>query len=105
MASRAVRLVAAGDGKGEVMNNWQEWLAFDKMITPTIIQIIFWVLAVLVVLSGLFNLFRSGVEGFIVSLLWIVIGPIIVRIYCEIIIVLFRIHERLREISDNTRKA
>jgi hypothetical protein len=89
------------------MEDWQDWLTFDKMITPTIIQIIFWVLAALVVLSGLISLFAfgGGFWGVVRSVIWIVVGPIIVRIYCEVIIVLFRIHDRLREISDNTRKA
>lgn len=89
------------------MEDWQDWLTFDKMITPTIIQIVFWIVAALVVLSGLFSLFTfdGGFWGVIRSLIWIVLGPIIVRIYCELVIIFFRIHDRLREVSDNTRKA
>jgi hypothetical protein len=84
-----------------------DWLTFEKMITPTIIQIIFWVLSVLVVLSGLVDIFTfgGGFWGVIRGLLWIIIGPILVRIYCEVIIVFFRINDHMKEISENTRKA
>ena len=87
--------------------NLHNWLTFDKLITPTIMQIVFWVLAALIVLGGLVKLlsFDSGFWGFITSLLWIVLGPIFVRVYCETVLVLFRINDQLREISDNTRKA
>jgi len=92
------------------MEEWlnpQNWLTFDKLITPSIIKIIFWVLAALIVLSGLVRLlaFGDGFGGVIRSLLWIVLGPIFVRVYCEIILVLFRINDRLGQISDNTKKA
>jgi hypothetical protein len=82
-----------------------DWLTFDKMITPVVIQIIFWIAAVVIVIAGIVGLFSGGFMGFVTGVLTIVLGPIFVRIYCEIIIVFFRILENLREINANTRKS
>ncbi len=82
-----------------------DWLTFDKMITPVVIQIIFWIAAVVIVIAGIVGLFSGGFMGFVTVVLTIVLGPIFVRIYCEIIIVFFRILENLREINANTRKS
>jgi hypothetical protein len=81
-----------------------EYLTFNKMITPVVIQIIFWVGAVVIVLFGLFGLFSGGFMGFIGGLLTIILGPIVLRVYCEIIIVFFRVLDALHEITANTKK-
>jgi hypothetical protein len=78
-----------------------EYLTFEKMIAPVVIQILFWVGVVGIVLSGLFTLFSAS---FISGLLMIIIGPIVVRVYCEVLLVFFRILDNLREININTRK-
>lgn len=73
-----------------------EYLSFRKLITPTIIQILFWIS----VISNTFNaLFNSG--GFLAGLLLLIIGPIVIRIACEILIVVFEINNTLTEIRDN----
>ncbi|HEV2548522.1 MAG TPA: DUF4282 domain-containing protein [Stellaceae bacterium] len=83
-----------------------DWLTFEKMITPVIIRVIFWVVSAIIVLAGIFSLFAGGgFWGFVRSVLIIVLGPLAVRIYCEIIMVFFSINDHLREIRDNTRKA
>jgi Domain of unknown function (DUF4282) len=83
-----------------------DWLTFEKMITPVIIRVIFWVVSAIIVLAGIVSLFAGeGFWGFIRSVLIIVLGPLAVRIYCEIIMVFFSINDHLREIRDNTRKA
>lgn len=82
-----------------------DWLTFEKMITPVLIQIIFWIAVVLIVLVGIVGLFTAGSFFDVIrSLLTIVLGPIVVRVYCELIIVFFRINDHLREIRDNTAK-
>jgi len=82
-----------------------EHLKFDKMIAPVIIQVVFWVGVVVVVLTGLVQLFTGGFLGVITGLLTIVIGPLIVRLYCEIIIIVFKINDTLHEIRNNTKRA
>lgn len=84
-----------------------EFLRFRLMITPIIIEIIFWIGVALMVLTGLFSIFMalgrygSGVNA-IIGLLFLVLGPVYWRVTCEIIIVLFRINEKLSDIRDNT---
>src|SRR5690625_7831054 len=79
----------------------EDYLKFRKMITPLIIQILFWIGVVVSVLMGLFMLFggiasKYGGGGmFFSGLLWIVLGPILTSIYCEILIVIFSINDTL----------
>jgi len=76
-------------------------LAFRKMITPLVIEIVFWILVVLTVIGGLVTLFSGhGISSVVTGLLTIFLGPLALRIWCEIIIVLFRIYDVLRDIRD-----
>lgn len=79
-------------------NFFSNLVTFDKMITPTIIKIIFWVGSVIAIIAGLGMLFQGG-RFVIIGLLWIVLGPLMVRIYCELIIVVFKIHDNVREMN------
>lgn len=84
-----------------------DYLKFNKMITPLFIQALFWVGAVLIVLAGLIGIITSLVNGAFLAaflgLLAMLIGPILWRIYCELIIVMFKINGHLNEIK-NTQK-
>ncbi len=81
-----------------------DFVSFRRMLTPIIIQIIYWVATAAVVLVGL-GLLGGGDTGGqrFGGLLLIVLGPIGVRIYAEILIVIFRINETLTEIRHNTQ--
>jgi hypothetical protein len=81
-----------------------EFLTFRKMITPIFIQVIFWVLLVLCVISALVSFGQGTAPGVLFGLLALILGPLVVRIYCEMLIVLFRMRDLLAEIRDNTRK-
>lgn len=73
-----------------------DFLAFRKMITPMIIQILFWVLALVTVIMGLITIIQGeGLPGLVI----LILGPIMVRVYCELIILAFRIYESLRNIE------
>jgi hypothetical protein len=83
-----------------------DFLAFRTMVTPVIIQIIFWigVIACLIAGAGMMvygayyyqlGLGRYLWRGFLLFIL----GPLAVRVYCEILIVFFRINETLTEIK------
>ena len=82
----------------------KDFLAFRTMLTPVIIQAIFWLGAAVCVIAGLvFILSGVGqygggpnvIKGFVLLFL----GPMAVRIYCEILIIFFRINETLTEIK------
>jgi hypothetical protein len=79
-----------------------DFFSFRTMITPIIIQIIFWVGVVLCIIIGLGYLLvgtRYGNASPAYGLLIIFLGPVAVRIYCEILIIFFRINETLTEIK------
>lgn len=70
---------------------------FDRMLTPSIITVVYWLLLLSVLVSGLGVMFT---QSFFAGL-GIVIGGIIgVRIWCELLIVLFKIHQNLRTLAD-----
>ncbi len=84
----------------------QEFFSFRKMITPTIIRFIFWIGSGLMVIGGLVAFFSSlgrygDAAGAIVGLLTILVGPVVVRIICEQVILFFRINETLSEIRSD----
>lgn len=79
--------------------DFNELLSFRKMITPTIIKILFWIGAGLAALAGLIMIIgglatRNALLMFM-GLLYILIGPILIRVYCELIILLFKIYEEI----------
>jgi hypothetical protein len=90
--------------------NVGDFIKFRKMITPMIIQILFWAGAVFSVLGGLitmatsFGRYGGGGAQFLGGLLIVVLGPVVVRIYCELLILLFRMNETLNEIKTGLEK-
>ena len=85
----------------------EDFIKFRKMITPTIIQILFWVgvagavIAALVVMATSFSSSGGGVIQFLGGLVMLVVGPVMVRVYCEILILFFRMNESLADIKDS----
>lgn len=81
---------------------------FEKMLTPKIITIVYWLLLVAAVLSGLgtmFNEFEGVTFMSFVMGLAVAIGSMIgARIWCELLIVLFKIHENLQSIAEKAEK-
>jgi len=73
------------------------------MVTPQIITVIYWLSIMAVVLGGLGSMF-SGYQGFtfgsfMMGLGIIVGGVLLVRIYCELLVVIFKINGNLRTIA------
>ena len=82
-----------------------DFLKFETMITPFVIQVIFWIAVIVLIIAGVFQIVGSeGGGGIITGLATIILGPILARIYCEIIIVFFRINGHLRAIEHNTQR-
>ena len=70
---------------------------FKLMLTPIFIKIIFWVGVVLV---GIFGLFTMVTLNFFFGFIILLVGPIPWRIYCELMILLFNIHESIEKIAE-----
>ncbi|MES1160653.1 MAG: DUF4282 domain-containing protein [Bacteroidota bacterium] len=106
--------------------NWKDFLSFRTMITLQIIQILYVVGAIVITLGSLAMMFGGGRHseygggygggfgggspfsllgggGFIAGLIFLLIGNIGWRIWCELIIVFFRINKTLTNIETNTK--
>ncbi len=79
----------------------KDFLFFRKMITPMIIQILFWIGIVVVVIGGFVTMFTSS---FLAGLGMVILGPIGVRLWTELLIVIFKINDTLTDIRNNTKK-
>jgi Domain of unknown function (DUF4282) len=80
-----------------------DFLRFETMITPLVIQIIFWIAVVVAVLMGIVTMTRGG-WAVLIGFLIIIFGPLGARIYCEILIIFFRINDHIRAVEQNTRR-
>lgn len=76
--------------------NINSWLFFDNMITPRIIKFVYWILLFITIISGVFGIFINPV-----SIIITVISIIILRISCEVVILMFNIYQQLKKIADN----
>lgn len=83
----------------------KDFLAFRTMLTPVIIQAVFWVGVAVCVIAGMIYILTgvgqyAGGPNVVKGVLLLFLGPIAVRIYCEILIIFFRINETLTEIKN-----
>ena len=88
-----------------------DFLTFRKMLIPVLIQILFWVGTIACVVGGL--MVTTGAAAVpkeaamvrnhvLAGAALIFLGPFILRIYCELLIVVFRMNDTLTEIRNNT---
>lgn len=74
-----------------------DFFNFRRMITPMIIQVVFVALSSVLVLAGLIMVVTDRVvAGFLIASF----GPLLVRIYCEVLILFFKIHQTLIGVDD-----
>ena len=81
-----------------------DFLRFETMITPILIQILFWLAVVFCLIMGVVAILSNEQYGVAVGVAFIILGPIVTRIYSEILIVVFRINDHLRQIQHNTQR-
>lgn len=84
----------------------KDFLVFRRMVTPIIIQVIFWLLTAIVMIGGLVALiFGDGALDRAGGLFAFILGPLFVRVFAEILIVVFRMNDALTEIRNNTDRS
>jgi len=86
----------------------KDLLYFESMITPKIITFLYWLMLVGALLFGLFTIFSGfsmmrfsffgGLGTVFGGLLSIALGALLARVYCELMIVLFKMNEALQEL-------
>lgn len=81
-------------------------LYFDQMITPRIITLIYWLLLAAAFFAGIGAMFSTGqfsFGGFLGGLLVMAGGALGARVWCELLIVLFKINENIQKIASGGR--
>ena len=78
------------------MSAMKAFLNYEYMITPGILKILSYIGAVVAIIIGLFTAFTADLFG---GLAVAVGGPIVLRIYAELMLVIFQIHTELRTIA------
>jgi len=73
------------------------FLNYEYMITPGILKIISYIGAVVAIIAGLFTAFTADLFG---GLAVAVGGPIVLRIYAELMLVIFEIHKEIRKVAN-----
>ena len=74
----------------------KEFLSYKYMITPGALKILSYIAMVGCVIAGIFTLFVEPISG----IGMIVLGPIVARIYTELMLVIFEIHSELKRLND-----
>ena len=72
------------------------FLNYEYMITPGVLKILSYIGMVLAVIAGLFTAFTAD---FMTGIGTAVLGPIIVRIYSELMLIVFEVHKELKKIA------
>lgn len=77
---------------------------FDKMLTPKIVTFVYWLALFGVFVSALTSMF-AGYDGFtfgkfFMGLVYMAVGAVAVRIWFEILMVIFKINEALQDIRN-----
>jgi hypothetical protein len=83
--------------------NLRNVLYFDSMLTPKVITVVYWLLLLGCVLAGLGSLFYTGFQymtfgGFMRAIGITLGGAIAARIWCELMIVLFKLNENVQRL-------
>ena len=77
-------------------------LTFESMITPKIITFVYWLLLLGVAVGGvgaMLSFGRVSFASFSTGLLVMAGGALAARIWCELLIVLFKINEHMQTVS------
>ena len=87
----------------------KDLLSFDRLLTPSIIKLVYFIGLIAIALSGLGAAFGNlsgyggGFFGFLLSIIGALFGLVLWRVIIESTIVFFGIFERLGEIRDNAK--
>lgn len=79
--------------------SWKSIFYFDTMLMSKIITFVYWIMLFGIVISGLGLIFQGSI---ISGLAAIVFGALGLRLWCELMIVLFKINDNIQKIADKS---
>ena len=74
----------------------KQFINYETMITPGIVKVLSWIGMVVALIVGLLGIAVDPLTGIGTAIL----GPVAVRIYAEILLIIFEIHKTLTQIRD-----
>lgn len=82
----------------------KQFFSFNEFVTPKLMKVFFWVtmsFLIAICLASLAVSARAGSwDGVLSSIMVLVLGSILIRVACDVVLVLFRIYGVLRDIRD-----
>ena len=82
----------------------QDLMFFEKMITPLVVTYLYWLGILGSFISGLIIMFTNFSFGsFLSGIIFFIFGVICSRVFYELVIILFKIHEKLTVVADNIK--
>ena len=82
-----------------------DYLKFKRMITPPLLKLLFWIGVFACICESVRLIVEwpssSGIPAGGRAILILVLGPIAIRLACELLLITFSIHDTLVEIRDN----
>jgi len=79
--------------------SFKDVLTLNKFVTPVIMTVIYWILVVVAILTGLMLMTQS----FFAGLLTVILAPLYVRILSEVMVLAFKVYGVLCEIRDQNK--
>lgn len=77
----------------------KDFLTFRTFMTPMLIQIIFWIGVISSVIFGLVAMTQDEF-GVGPGLAIVLLGPVVVRIYAELLLLSFRLYDAVKDVRD-----
>jgi Domain of unknown function (DUF4282) len=84
------------------MSKMKDFFGFNKLVTPVIVQILFW-MGISVwgyKMVELFKEIKLGQTNWMAAVTLIVVWPLTLRLYCEVIMLIFKINENLLKLNN-----
>lgn len=78
--------------------NFKDLLGFEKLITPKILVVLYWIVSILYILGGIFAIF----SGQILSGVIVLVAVVGVRVTFELIMIAFKNNEYLKKIAEKS---
>jgi len=82
----------------------EDFIKFRRMITSFIVELLFVILTLLILLVGLVELVAAAVDSdkwlAVGGVATILVGPLIIRLYLELVVVFFRMNETLTDLRE-----
>ena len=85
-------------------SDFQKFINFDIMITPAIMKVIYIIGSVVIIIAALVSLFSGQALVAIAAIFGGAAALVFFRLYCELVMVFFKMHENLKHIKNNTER-